>query len=152
MTTNTIPQAGITPNDYCVLGLATCFIREEGEIKEIKVIEPIPSAYLEAMMKGVETSYQSAIALKVGEILVNDSLTKPTEFPAESQFCDEFVDRMFAASRTYQNKPSAQEYINLGTIKQDFNYSTTRKRVLNNINTVSDDDNIKQHPNTHKTL
>ncbi len=152
MTTNTIPQAGITPNDYCVLGLATCFIREEGEIKEIKVIEPIPSAYLEAMMKGVETSYQTAIALKVGEILVNDSLTKPREFPAESQFCDEFVDRMFAASRTYQSKPSAQEYINLGTIKQDFNYSTARKRVLNNVNTVSDDDNIKQHPNTHKTL
>ena len=121
MTTNTIPQAGITPDDYCVLGLATCFIREEGEIKEIKVIEPIPSAYLEAMMKGVETSYQSAIALKVGEILVKDSLIKPTEFPAESQFCDEFVDRMFAASRTYQSKPSAQEYMNLGAIKHDFN-------------------------------
>lgn len=152
MTTNTFAEAKITPDDYCVIGLATCFLREEGEIKEIKVIEPIPSAYLEAMVKGVETSYQLAIAVKLGQILGEGSLKKPREFPVESQFCDNFVDRMYSASRTYQSKPSAQNYINLGTVKQDFNYSTVRKRVLNNINTVSDDDNVKQHPHTHQKL
>lgn len=152
MTTNPFAQAKVTPDDYCVIGLATCFVREEGEIKEIKVIEPIPSAYLEAMIKGVETSYQAAMALKVGEILLGDSLRKPAEFPAESQFCDNFIDRMYSACRTYQSQPSAQNYINLGTVKQDFNYSTARKRVLNNINTVSDEDNVKQHPHTHQKL
>jgi hypothetical protein len=92
------------------------------------------------------------MALKVGEILLGDSLRKPAEFPAESQFCDNFIDRMYSACRTYQSKPSAQNYINLGTVKQDFNYSTARKRVLNNINTVSDEDNVKQHPHTHQKL
>ncbi len=127
MTTNTFTEAKVTPDDYCVVGLATCFVREEGEIKEVKVIEPIPSAYFEAMIKGVETSYQKAIALTLGQILVEDSLTMPADFPAESQFCDDFIQRMFAASRTYSNKPSAKQHLALGMIKEDFNYSTERK-------------------------
>ena len=152
MTISTFTQTEVSPDDYCVFGLATCFLREEGEIQEIKVIEPIPSAYLEAMIKGVETSYQLAIALPVGQVLVNDSLQKPEEFPAESKFCENFIDRMLAASRTYKTNSSTQAHLTLGTVKQDFNYSIARKRVLNTLNTVSDDDNIKQHPNTHKIL
>lgn len=149
---NQFTQAGVNPHDYCVFGLATCFVREEGETREIQVIEPIPSAYLEAMMKGVETAYQFAIALEIGQILVDDSLQKPPEFPPQSQFCDDFRERMFAASRTYQKASATQKYLDLGTLKDDFNYSTARKRILNSIKTVSDDDNIKQHPNTHKIL
>lgn len=152
MTSNLFTQAQVSADNYCVFGLATCFIREDGEIKEVQVIEPIPSAYLEAMIKGVETSYKKAIALKIGQVLVDDSLQKPSDFPPESQFCEEFVERMLSASRTYQSKPSAQNYLELGAIKEDFNYSIERKRVLNLTNTVSDDDNIKQHSHTHKVL
>jgi hypothetical protein len=152
MTSNLFIQAQVSADNYCVFGLATCFVREEGEIKEVQVIEPIPSAYLEAMIKGVETSYKKAIALTIGQVLVDDSLQMPPDFPSESQFCEEFVERMLSASRTYQSKPSAQNYLELGTIKEDFNYSIERKRVLNLTNTVSDDDNIKQHSHTHKVL
>ena len=32
----------LSADDYCVLGLATCFVRDEGEIEQITVLEPIP--------------------------------------------------------------------------------------------------------------
>ncbi len=143
---------GISANDYCVFGLATCFLREEGEIQQVQVVEPIPSAALEALVKGIPTSYQLACAKSIGEIFVDDTLQIPAEFPPESQFCDQFADRTIAATRTYQTRPQAKEYIPLGTIKEDFNFSLERKRVLNQINVVTKDDNVKQHPHTHKTL
>jgi hypothetical protein len=147
-----LTELGISHEDYCVFGLATCFIRDEGEIKEIKVIEPIPSAALEALFKEIPTSYQLAIATTIGQVIQEEVMTKPSEFPADSQFCDDFIDRTLAATRTYKSKPSAQEYIKLGTSKSDFNYSLERKRVLNNVHKVSDDDNVKQHSHTHKIL
>jgi len=145
-------ELGISPEDYCVFGLATCFLREDGETKEIKVIEPIPSAALEALVKNIPTSYQLVTAKTVGEIILENTLKKPSEFPVDSQFCQDFFDRTLAATRTYKAKPSSQNYVELGTIKQDLNYSLERKRILNSVNKVSDDDNVKQHPNTHKIL
>ncbi|MBF2058413.1 MAG: hypothetical protein IGQ45_14665 [Cyanobacterium sp. T60_A2020_053] len=139
-------------DDYCVFGIATCYWRDGNEIKEIEVIEPIPSAYLETMMRGVETSYRFACAKTVGEILVNDNLQKPSEFPSQSQFCDNFQEIMLAATRTYKHKPSARHHIPLGQQKADFNYSVARKRIINNVKVVSDDDNVKQHSHTHKIL
>lgn len=147
-----LTELGISQEDYCVFGLATCFIRDEGEIKEIKVIEPIPSAALEALFKEIPTSYQLAIATTIGQVIRDNVMEKPSEFPADSQFCDNFIDRTLAATRTYKSKPSAQEYIKLGTSKSDFNYSLERKRVLNSVHKVSDDDNVKQHSHTHKIL
>lgn len=147
-----LTELGISQEDYCVFGLATCFMREEGEIKEIKVIEPIPSAALEALFKEIPTSYQLATATTIGQVIRGDTLQKPSEFPAESQFCDDFIDRTLAATRTYKSKPSSQEYIKLGTSKNDFNYSLERKRILNSVHQVSDDDNVKQHSYTHKVL
>jgi hypothetical protein len=149
---NRLTELGISQEDYCVFGLATCFIRDEGEIKEIKVIEPIPSAALEALFKGIPTSYELAVATTIGQVILEDTLQKPREFPDNSQFCDDFLNRTFAATRTYKSKPSAQEYIKFGTSTTDFNYSLERKRVLNSVHLVSDDDNVKQHPNTHKIL
>ena len=32
----------LTADDYCVLGLATCFVREDGDIEQLTVLEPIP--------------------------------------------------------------------------------------------------------------
>ena len=143
---------GISADDYCVFGLATCFLREEGEIRQVQVIEPIPSAALEALLKGIPTSYQLACAKSLGEMFVGDTPQIPSEFPPETQFCDRFAERTIAATRTYKSRLQAKEYIPLGTVKQDFNFSLDRKRVLNQINVVTTEDNVKQHSHTHKTL
>ncbi|MGK7924827.1 MAG: hypothetical protein AB4290_06150 [Spirulina sp.] len=142
----------ISADDYCAFGLATCFIRNDGEIEEIRVIEPIPSSALEALLKGIPTSYQFACGQSLSAFFVEETLQKPTEFPADSRFCENFVERTLAASRTYKRYPQAQNYIPLGSKKDNFNYSIERKRVLNAENIVSAEDNIKQHSHTHKVL
>ncbi|WP_421657097.1 hypothetical protein [Leptothermofonsia sp. ETS-13] len=154
MTTATLmPEASdLSAEDYLVLGLATCFIKEEGEVHEVKVAEPIPSAALEAIVKGVPTSYSLAIATTVGAVLSGDTPQMPAEFPANTQFCDEFAYRAVAAARTYKARAVAQSLIPVGTTKTDFNYSTERKRVLNSQRIVRTEDNVKQHEYTHKVL
>ena len=154
-TTTLFAQASdLSPEDYCVLGLATCFVREEGEIEQLTVLEPIPSAALEALIKGIPTSYQSACAKTLGEIFQEDTVQIPQELQTETKInlCDRFAERVAAATRTYKSRPEAKEHIALGTTKQDFNYSLERKRVLNNSNVVSTEDNVKQHSHTHKVL
>ncbi|HIK37972.1 MAG: hypothetical protein NZ901_07930 [Geminocystis sp.] len=145
-------QAGVTPNDYCVFGLATCFLKQDDQLQEVKIIEPIPSAFLETLFKGIPTSYQLAVATTVGEVIRENGYQKPSSFPPDSQFGQDFLQRTLAATRTYKANPDAKKLIPLGETKTDFNYSLERKRVLNSINIVSDKDNIKQHPYTHKRL
>lgn len=142
----------LTADDYCVFGLATCFIRDEGEIQQIKIFEPIPSAALEAILKGIPTSYELACAKSLGEVHTNDTPQIPAEFSDQAQLCDDFAERVIAAARTYKTRPEATKHIPLGSVKQDFNYSLERKRVLNMVNVVSKDDNVKQHSHTHKVL
>ncbi|MBP0019834.1 MAG: hypothetical protein J7647_20060 [Cyanobacteria bacterium SBLK] len=142
----------ISSDDYCAFGLATCFIRNEGEIEEVRIIEPIPSSALEALLQGIPTSYKFVSGKSLSEFFVTETLQKPAEFPQEARFCESFVERTLAASRTYKRHPKAKDYIPLGTQKDDFNYSTERKRVLNAENIVSAEDNIKQHSHTHKVL
>ncbi|MBE9171407.1 hypothetical protein IQ238_29245 [Pleurocapsales cyanobacterium LEGE 06147] len=154
MTTATLfsQASDLTADDYCVFGLATCFFRDEGEIQQIKIFEPIPSAALEAILKGIPTSYELACAKTLGEIFTGDKPQIPAEFQARAQLCDRFEERAIAATRTYKSRLEAQQHIPLGTIKQDFNYSLDRKRVLNVVNNVSTEDNVKQHEYTHKVL
>lgn len=142
----------ICGDDYLLLGLATCFIKEDGEVFEVKVIEPIPSAYLEALVKDTPTSYQLACATTIGSVLNGEALQKPIEFPEEAQFCQDFTERALAATRTYKSRPTAKSHIPLGTTRSDFKYSVERKRVLNAKRVVTKDDNIKQHSHTHKIL
>ena len=142
----------ISADDYCVFGLATCFIRDDGEIHQVQIIEPIPSAYLEAMLKGVPTSYQFACAKSLGKIFTSDQPQITSEFPREAQFCDDFVERAVSASRTYKSRSEAKEHIPLDTVRNDFNYSLERKRILNSVNVVRTEDNVKQHSHTHKVL
>jgi hypothetical protein len=143
----------LTVDDYCVLGLATCFLRDEGEIHQVEIVEPIPSAALEAILKGIPTSYQIAIAKSLGEVFPDGSNPKiPPEFPQNTQLCDNFSERLVAATRTYKRRPEAQVHIPLGTSRSDFNYSLERKRVLNSVNVVRTEDNVKQHEYTHKVL
>jgi hypothetical protein len=144
----------LTADDYCVLGIATCFVRDEGEIEQLTVLEPIPSAALEALLKGIPTSYQSACAKTLGEIFQDETVNIPSELQADGEIniCDRFAERVAAATRTYKSRPEAQKHIPLGIVKQDFNYSLERKRVLNTSRTVSTEDNVKQHSHTHKVL
>lgn len=153
MTTNSSLNAtDLSTDDYIVLGLATCFIKEDGEVHAVKIVEPIPAAALEAIVKGIPTSYEAAIATTLGAVWVNDTAQIPPEFPAETQICDGFGDRLVAATRTYKARSVAQSLIPVGTIKRDFNFSTERKRVLNSQRIVKAEDNVKQHEYTHKVL
>ena len=138
-------------DDYVVIGLAICFVREDGEIHQIEVIEPIPSAALGALLKGIPTSYKFAYATSLGEVMVEGKLQIPPNFPESSQFADDFIERVFAAARTYKRN-EAERLIPLGTIYHEFQFSTERKRVLNATRNVTKDDNIKQHSHTHKIL
>lgn len=154
--TNTIfaSASDLSSEDYCVLGLATCFVREEGEIEKLTILEPIPSAALEALIKGIPTSYQIACSTTLGEIFQEDTVKIPAHLSSEAEInlCDRFAERVAAATRTYKSRPEAKKHIPLGTTKQDFNYSLERKRVLNNSTVVSTEDNVKQHSHTHKVL
>lgn len=142
----------LTADDYIVIGLATCFVKEDGEVHQIEVIEPIPSAAIEAVMKGIPTSYKLAWATTLGSVLDGDTLSAPTIFPESAQFADEFVPRLFAAARTYKRREITQSLIPLGTSYTELNYSTERKRVLNAARVVTKEDNVKQHSHTHKVL
>ncbi len=142
----------VTADAYIVLGLANCFLKQEGKLQPVQLIEPIPSAALEAIVKGIPTSYEMAIATTVGAVVEGDDLKVPPEFPAATQFCDDFADRAIATARSYAARPVAQTHILLGSVRKDFNYSTERKRVLNSERIVSTDDNVKQHAYTHQVL
>ncbi|MGK7930450.1 MAG: hypothetical protein AB4041_03305 [Microcystaceae cyanobacterium] len=146
--------ADVTLKDYCVFGLATCFLKEDGEFYQVEVIEPIPSAALEAILKGIPTSYKIATAKTVGDVVSDNGVKVPDEFPANIniQVCDNFEERLIASVRTYKNRPEATQHIPINTTYQDFNYSLEKKRVLNATNVVKAEDNVKQHPNTHKIL
>ena len=85
----------LTANDYIVIGLATCFYKEDGEVHQIEVIEPIPSAALAAIFKGIPTSYKFACATTLGSIFNGEKLLPPDNFPESAQFADEFIQRAF---------------------------------------------------------
>jgi hypothetical protein len=142
----------LSADDYVVLGLATCYIKSEGEIFEVQVVEPIPSAALEAILKGITTSYKLAIATSLEKVLSGDQVELPADIPTEAQLCDDFAERTLAAARTYKARPDAQSHIPLGTCYQDLNFSVERKRLLNSERIVKTEDNVKQHAYTHEVL
>lgn len=142
----------LSADDYCVFGLATCFVREEGEVQQVQIIEPIPSATLETILQGIPTSYQFACAKPIGEVLGGETIQIPAEFPDQARLSENFVERAIAAARTYKSRSQATAHIPLGTVRDDFNYSLERKRILNADQVVRTEDNVKQHPHTHQVL
>ncbi|MBO9998299.1 MAG: hypothetical protein J7641_04700 [Cyanobacteria bacterium SID2] len=142
----------VTPEDYVVLGLAVCFIREDDEIVPLQVVEPIPSSALEALLKGIPTSYKSAYALTVGDLFEDDTLQIPEVFPSECQFGHDFVERLIASVRTYQKRPEACKHIAIGATFEGFNHNLDRKRLLNIERVITTEDNVKQHRYTHEVL
>ena len=152
--TKTTIAADLSPDDYVVIGLATCFTNADGEVQQLQVVEPIPSATLETLCQGIPTSYERAIATTLGELFHDGRPQVPTVFPGDAKLFDDFVDRVAASARTYKRDRQAhvKNLMPLGTEKHDFNYSTERKRVLNAERTVSKEDNVKQHEYTHQAL
>jgi hypothetical protein len=142
----------LTADDYIVVGVATCFFRDDDGVHEIKIVEPIPSSALEALIKGIPTSYELAYATTLGGLLSDDTLPIPAHFPAGCQLGNEFVYRTIAAARTFKRRPEAQTHITVGDTYTKFNYSTERKRILNADRVVTKDDNVKQHAYTHQNL
>jgi hypothetical protein len=144
----------LNASDYIVLGLANCFVREDGEVHKVKVVEPIPSSAIEAILKQVPTSYEKAYATEIGQVMSGDgSVQMPTGvFGTDAQICQDFAERAIAATRTYKVRPEATEHIKVGETYSDFNFSLEKKRILNAARMVKDDDNVKQHSHTHKVL
>lgn len=138
-------------NAYVVVGLATCFVKQEGKLEPVQVIEPIASASLEVILQGIPTSYNLVTATTLAN-LQPGSLQLPADFPADCPLGQDFWERATAAARTYLAKPVAQNHIPLGRIQRGFNFSTERKRVLNAERLVSASDNVKQHAYTHQVL
>lgn len=142
----------LAPDDYAIVGLATCFLQADGEISEVTLAEPIPSAAFEALLTGIPTSYRLAVAVSLGSILTESGLQLPAGFPPTTQWCDGFEERLLAAARTYRSRPEVRERLPLGETHRELNYSLDRKRVLNRATAVRPEDNVKQHRYTHEVL
>ncbi|MEO1068548.1 MAG: hypothetical protein AAFW95_05430 [Cyanobacteria bacterium J06638_6] len=144
------PSANNLPGDsYLVVGLATCYLRHEGETIELQILEPIPSAYLQSVLQGVPTSYSAICGTTVAQALALD-LPEIAADPAQP--CADFEERVQAAARTFQSRPETVDLVPTGTLHRDLNYSTEKKRVLNSQRKISKNDNVKQHKYTHEVL
>ncbi len=154
MTISSPPQA-LSDSDYVIVGLAHCFVKHDGNVVPIKVLEPVPSAYFEALVKGVPTSYKALYGLQLGEILQGQQQPTAAQLPDEArdaQFCEDFVERSMAAARTYQTREDLQSAVPHGASFTEVNFSLEKKRVLNATHQVTEQDNVKQHQYTHMTL
>jgi hypothetical protein len=150
-----IPQATSTdlaPHSYVLMGVATCYVRQEGETLAVEVVEPIPSAYSETLIQGAPTAYRQIWGSTLEAALAFDPASLTLDDGAKAQRCADFEQRTQAAARTYQNRPQAAAAVPVGTCRQDLNYSTAHKRILNPKNKVSRNDNVKQHKYTHEVL
>lgn len=146
--------------EYVVLGVATCFQRdEEGRLREIQVAEPIPAAHLDCLRQGhCRTSYHLLYATTYGEIVQDGMPVLPAGIvPPGVLVGEHFVERAQAAARTYRRKAESRP-IPLHQICTPeegvfrLNYSVEPRRILNGVVEVKDADNIKQHPYTHQHL
>ncbi|MEM6251886.1 MAG: hypothetical protein AAF821_03090 [Cyanobacteria bacterium P01_D01_bin.156] len=153
MTLSSKPTAP-SDDDYVIVGLAKCFRKQDGNVVPFNVLEPVPSAYFEALLKGVPTSYSTLYGVKLGEVIQDTQLSKPLSMRAseDTVFCEHFIERANAAARTYQNKELLQRSLPHGQSYEGINFSTDRKRILNATHTITAEDNVKQHKYTHMTL
>ena len=152
MTHNAILDAApeLSTSAYVVVGVATCFRRTEDDLEKIKVLEPIPSAYLETLLQGIPTAYEVIMATTLEELQSNAFMGQAVL--ADVQVCENYHDRLIATARTYQGQPAAQSLIPPGSQRTDLNYSIEKKRILNLKNIVKTEDNVRQHSHTHKKL
>ncbi|GJQ11342.1 hypothetical protein GpartN1_g3133.t1 [Galdieria partita] len=134
----------VRPDEYTVLGLACCFQRDSnGKLQELIVIEPVPTSTLETILQGVPTSYKRLVATAYGRALNIASL--PPSFVRDERvsFCENYSERLQAATRTYRARLDAKKF-QLGEVYTKTNFSTSPKRVLNEKFEPSFEDNVKQ--------
>lgn len=139
-----------TGENYVILGIAQCYVKQEGEITPVKILEPVPSAYFAALMKGVPTSYEKLYGVSLSEGIENTGSLQQGQ-DSNVQLCQNFSERAQAAARTYQSA-AAEQPIPIGQTLSELNFSTERKRILNASHVVNTQDNVKQHKYTHMTL
>lgn len=147
-----VSSTDLDPQSYVLLGLATCYLRQEGETLATEVVEPIPSAYLETLLQGTPTAYHDIWGTTLEAALALDPATIAGLEGAPVQCCPDFEQRVIATARTYHSHPQAATTIPVGSHRQDMNYSTTPKRILNPKHKVLRSDNVKQHKYTHEVL
>ncbi|WP_017326396.1 hypothetical protein [Synechococcus sp. PCC 7336] len=146
--------------EYLVLGVATCFKRnEEGRLEEILVAEPLPAAELDCLYSAARTSsYQLLYATTYAELVQDGTPVLPADIvPAGTIPANAFVERAQAAVRSYRSK-SDFKHLPIGETatpdSQPFalNYNPEPKRILDVVYEPSDADNVKQHSHTHARL
>jgi len=87
-TATSYPNApDLSADDYIVIGLATCFIKEEGEVHQVQIVEPIPSAALEAITKFLPLP--AGLCNDFRAVLAGETPQRPAGFPESAQFGDE---------------------------------------------------------------
>ena len=153
MTVNTENEcySDLSSEDFLVVGVASCYQSDEGELKPIQVLEPVPSAYLEAICQGVPTSYRCLWGTTLGAIPTVEDVAKITGIQG-IKVCQNLIDRAAATARTYKSRPAAKALITIGELRADINHSTEKKRILNAENVVATEDNVRQHEYTHQQL
>lgn len=147
----TIPS-DLTSESYVLMGVATCYLRQDGETLAVEVVEPVPSAYADTLLQGTPTAYRQIWGIGLADALTLDPAHLSLDGVANIQRCADFEERVVATARTHQGRPHIAVAIPVGTHRQDLNYSTTHKRILNPKNKVSRADNVKQHKYTHEVL
>ncbi len=135
-------------NSFVVLGLAECFVRQDNELLPVQVVEPIASATLLTILDGIPTSYTLLIPSSLEEALAAFDQGQPVGFPHEARFADDFVERLNAATRTYQTHPEAAQQLKAAL---NLDNPAPQQRILNLTRAISDSDNIKQHPSSFST-
>lgn len=146
--------------DYVVIGVATCFQRnEDGRLSELQIVEPIPAADLDCLRhENRPTSYSLIYATTYGEIIHDDQPYLPTDvIPVGTVAGENFVQRVQAAARTYLAKPEFKhiplhEHCTPEAGVFRLQYTPEPKRILGANYTPSDADNVKQHAYTHQAL
>ena len=109
-------------------------------------MEPVSANTLESLAAGAKTSYTEVLATTAAAVSTRDRSILPPSW-ADAKFCEDWDARLGAVARTWA-RPHAvdnlMDLVPLGQTRAGWNTSTEDKRVLNFVNEVNDDDNIKQ--------
>ncbi|GMI19273.1 hypothetical protein TeGR_g14419 [Tetraparma gracilis] len=148
-------QAPLSADDYIACGLAQCFRMVDGKLRDAFIYEPLTAGSLETIEKQVETSYKAVLALSASDFFVGDPNTateinmanieclKEVTGIADVEMCSNAVERAQCASRTFRRRLEAKT-LAIGEMSDDYNFSTEKKRILDEVKVVSFDDNVKQ--------
>ena len=153
-----VPITPLVADDYVAVGLACCFLLDPDtqKVEEAYIYEPLTAGTLETIHLGVPTSYKRVIGISIGELFQgNEDINNPTTVNREAltQLFDgmesvteaeEFVVRTLCAARTFRRRVEAKSVVDIGNMRDNFNFDVTRKRILNEVYEPSFDDNVKQ--------